>query len=1307
MTPQTDPLSIMTPQTDPLSIMTPLRQLHSEDFCFPVQTARSLLLGGVNLLQGSLPLSMSALALRSLDLTANTPGFHGPLPPGLCGTTMADLSLSHNNFDGPLEVQNCTSLSFLDARSNQLSGSMPAPLGEKVNMLLLGDNQFSGAIPSLRLRAGQLSVLDAPANKLSGTIPRSIPAEIFKAMGLLRSITLGTNIWTGTISVLDSSIPAEIFQGMGLLRSIVLSTNSLTGTISDFVANARELTLIDLADNYLHGTIPETMASFAQQRATVSFQHNYLTCCGRGFVGKPGGPPLYESFDYDARRLLSFLKLALFLALVTEKNTKLNNMRCPKLMQVDFDLTTSGLILHWQIDPALPSFLKPSLFLAPVTKKRSKLPSFLKFALFLAPVTEKNAKLNNMRCPKLMQVDSDLNANGLILDWQIDPEYYMYEGCICEVGFHLQDMEPNEGAWYGNIPTKICVENSVSFFDEYPWLIPVVIVVVTLAALAFFVWFTCIRPGATRPAFVQTWINMKKRLRGEPTGGSISLVVTDIEGFSNLMKDSPELMTTALNVHNNILRKVRWNNFGYTAEQEGDSFALVFYDAVDAVMFCIQSQLQLVNQKWPEGLFKDEEEARAKAMLDSESLRRSVGASQFLNSILNLPKKVGKNLPASLGASTSHADNKKSFLRTVKGFNLGPSATAASSMCATTLGPTTATGGASLMHSSRASNSPRGASLMHPPSRAFTSPDILGPSTAAAPSLHGSLVRPFTTAAPSLGAPVLDPSTKAGGDPSRACLVSTSPEPSPEPWPASLLTKRSENQRSIRSETQRSIHSTDGDLHVRANPDDLIGPDARAAMAMISSMGRASGDEHPSDYSAQNTPLQDGMMPSPFNTSALQVGTRTESESARKASSNSVKAPKAPPPLLFDGLRVRMGVATGILPKGSMIRGSKVMEKCKVLLDVLRVRMGVATGILPKGSMIRGSKVMEKCKVVSDAGAGGQITLDAETFHALEGRLVELGAVDADGLNYDILRTAPQSSPWYQFKFWSPYKPLPSIFSVGTPHEKVVLTTSKSFSAKANPPKHSDKVGLARLGSFSALKALGMTKFAKKDKEGATAEDTLRLYQVLSPKLIERARVFENTLALKDGYQEAVPPYFKAPGTMQAPLDLKNEHHYSHYGSMPHVTMVHMEVEGGSTFNILHSRDGKLIHELGGEVIYNLLRQVRSDMMYNLICQVRSDMMYNLLCQVRSDMMYNLICQVRSDMMYNLLCQIPGGYLFKLDATRLEYALAFPNVSSAITFCTIGMSLKCVMLVEWPDSAILQWSDEAETRSRNCTLFSK
>ncbi len=140
---------------------------------------------------------------------------------------------------------------------------------------------------------------------------------------------------------------------------------------------------------------------------------------------------------------------------------------------------------------------------------------------------------------------------------------------------------------------------------------------------------------------------MRKRISGAPQGGVLSIVVTDIEGFSGgfvaipgvrsselslslsapclsyssssysclplpfiletsfpssssssskllpllhaeMMKRTPELMMPALVTHNNLIRIAKWSNYGFTIEQEGDSYAIVFREASDAVKFCLQ-----------------------------------------------------------------------------------------------------------------------------------------------------------------------------------------------------------------------------------------------------------------------------------------------------------------------------------------------------------------------------------------------------------------------------------------------------------------------------------------------------------------------------------------------------------------------------------------------------------------------------------------------------------------------------------------------------------------------------------------------
>jgi len=66
------------------------------------------------------------------------------------------------------------------------------------------------------------------------------------------------------------------------------------------------------------------------------------------------------------------------------------------------------------------------------------------------------------------------------------------------------------------------------------------------------------------------------------------------------MKTSPNLTTKALAMHNTVLKKAAHVHAGHVFEQEGDSWAVAFHDAQDAVAFCMQAQqaLHKVGRRW-------------------------------------------------------------------------------------------------------------------------------------------------------------------------------------------------------------------------------------------------------------------------------------------------------------------------------------------------------------------------------------------------------------------------------------------------------------------------------------------------------------------------------------------------------------------------------------------------------------------------------------------------------------------------------------------------------------------------------------
>jgi len=111
------------------------------------------------------------------------------------------------------------------------------------------------------------------------------------------------------------------------------------------------------------------------------------------------------------------------------------------------------------------------------------------------------------------------------------------------------------------------------------------------------VWLLYLR---TKPRWLRERIMQGKRTCGAPRCTkpgekvTVSIVVTDVKDFSELTRHYPELMSKAMGGHNNILRKACHAHAGYVLDQEGDSWAVAFYDAEDACGFSLQV-CRLVN----------------------------------------------------------------------------------------------------------------------------------------------------------------------------------------------------------------------------------------------------------------------------------------------------------------------------------------------------------------------------------------------------------------------------------------------------------------------------------------------------------------------------------------------------------------------------------------------------------------------------------------------------------------------------------------------------------------------------------------
>ena len=85
--------------------------------------------------------------------------------------------------------------------------------------------------------------------------------------------------------------------------------------------------------------------------------------------------------------------------------------------------------------------------------------------------------------------------------------------------------------------------------------------------------------------------------------GTLTFLLTDIEGSTRLWESDPEAMEVALQRHDRLLAEVIESHGGavVTSRGEGDSFFAVFHSAVSAVEAAGMCQLRLGREVWPTG----------------------------------------------------------------------------------------------------------------------------------------------------------------------------------------------------------------------------------------------------------------------------------------------------------------------------------------------------------------------------------------------------------------------------------------------------------------------------------------------------------------------------------------------------------------------------------------------------------------------------------------------------------------------------------------------------------------------------------
>lgn len=175
----------------------------------------------------------------------------------------------------PIEMKLLTAMTDLVIVNNTITGTLPEAFGEdatSLRSLLLPDNELTGNIPRNYLGASPLEFVHLGNNGFSGPIPTSIGNSAY-----LQQLDLSGNSMTGTISEeiggyevlealslanneLQGNIPNEIYD-LTNLKFLHMNGNALTGTISSSIGDLSSLKELRVGGSGLSGHIPDELYS--------------------------------------------------------------------------------------------------------------------------------------------------------------------------------------------------------------------------------------------------------------------------------------------------------------------------------------------------------------------------------------------------------------------------------------------------------------------------------------------------------------------------------------------------------------------------------------------------------------------------------------------------------------------------------------------------------------------------------------------------------------------------------------------------------------------------------------------------------------------------------------------------------------------------------------------------------------------------------------------------------------------------------------------------------------------------------------
>jgi adenylate cyclase len=81
--------------------------------------------------------------------------------------------------------------------------------------------------------------------------------------------------------------------------------------------------------------------------------------------------------------------------------------------------------------------------------------------------------------------------------------------------------------------------------------------------------------------------------------GELAIIFTDIKQSTSLWETCPDAMRSAIQIHNDILRRQLGIVGGYEVKTEGDAFMVAFTTTTAALLWCFNCQTHLLEAEWP------------------------------------------------------------------------------------------------------------------------------------------------------------------------------------------------------------------------------------------------------------------------------------------------------------------------------------------------------------------------------------------------------------------------------------------------------------------------------------------------------------------------------------------------------------------------------------------------------------------------------------------------------------------------------------------------------------------------------------